>query len=1528
MERGTNQYKGLKTDISYDSIGEGFYIEAINMRISATKGESQSAITNFKGNEFYFTIPQLGTGVSEIIGVTYIRNVIIFFVASDSPANGGWIYKIDYDEITGDLLSPPTLLYTNIELNFSKAWPIEALGRYESDCIKRVYWTDYNNYFRSINIEDPDLATTPVGLIDIFPNIKYTQPLLIKVLGGGQIKAGSHQYAYRLLTFDGKQSLISPPGNVIHCTSNSETLISSARYNGMSSPQNTFKAHEILIDTSNYGDFEFIELINIYFVSLTETPEVSSVEIKTIGQAPFISFIHNGSESETTPLETFEYATKQYPFKTFKTLTSKDNSLIPANIKGSDFDAQQILNSLNETFDAKTYRTKNIASVLTTSTDEFNQAYNKDAHWDADWHNNQQYRFRPDGVILGGMGAGPNPNVSYKFHLEPYIVDGNAGVNISELANVPVTTHDLGDGYGNYANTTFDSPASPFLSGLLRGYKRGETYRFGIIFYSKKGESSFVEHIGDIKFPDLSEEDGNINNSSTNYFPLSKETFRNSGQILTTAYALGIEFTIDFTTCPGFKSQINSFQIVRLKRTVADARRLTTGIIKIGSKFPIYSERGQSGAEPASDEYDLSGPTGSHEIVHLPFHTRCWGKNGNFAMLNDYYRPQIADEGHYPAGFPGLKSLFTPPPIHGSYIHFQSADISFNFPNIAGNTTAGDPFLLITGRYAQYYSSDTDAELFKGPLWDGFGPGIPSWQGAHWSNPYDDGFSYKVVSDQNFSEDDTNLGEKVKDHRRKMRTTGQIQKATTSQNLELIKKLVSKAYVNFDNFNTIASEDLNAELSAALGPYPGVDENGSAVSQYFRNFYAYLDSDSMGLNDHKADSGNDNGLGPFVDAYAGWHKGVKGIVGTISKVTQDPYTGALISTSAYDWFDTGISVSQSVIPDPTSLIGSIGESSLLKAALTSTPIVDILIPKIEIYGGFTQNALETNNFIPASPVLDISLDGSPVKVFGGDIFLPMFVGQEGVTFLDDKRFYQELHSGDPQQKFNYNNSVTNSFVTETRVNTELSFGGTTKTVVIYDAPGGAFGHQAEVFRQETKNKTSTYGKPPHNMYTAVYNLAYSVEPDSVLFFIRPDNFKLGCTDNDLRAFLSNVKSNEESIDSWTKFGINNFYDVDDYGPINKVANFKDEVYFIQDRAIGKYSINPRAIVSTEDGIPTELGSGEGFKDHTYITTEYGAIHQWATVTSDSGIYYYDGIHKKIFKIGSEDNAPLSEVKGIHSLLSSFIGDISLRKENDGDNPILGKGVHVARDKRNNEVLFTFLGIWKARTLAINTVYTLGDIVKVENIFYLVTTTFATGPGFPQGPPIGVQLLANSEVTTTFPKENITLAYDEIIGEFSSFYTATPSIYIENGDLLLSPEPSTRKNIYQHNKGNFGEFYGVVEESSIKLVLNQHADMNKVLRFIEFNSIVRDDNKNIDRTQTITGFRVETEYQDTGKQLVDSGRIKRKFDKWRLKVPRDQNNGGTDRLRSTHFILTLYFDNTYNKELILNKVLSYFDIQVF
>jgi len=1549
MKRAINTYQGLSSDLAYDSIGKGLYIDALDIRITTDTGQSQGAISNVKGNLKYFDLPTAATeattlqpltvnGTIEIIGATSIRNMIILFLADDSDSNG-WIYTVEYEEINKSFLNLD-FKYKSDELYFSKKWPIEAVGRFESDCIQRVYWTDYNNYFRSVNLMDPNLLNLPVGLIDGFPNIKYQQPLLKKVLTGGSLLSGTHQYAYRLITLDGKETLISPPGNLIHTTDDSE-INRSPEYNGTTEGTNTNKAHEILINTSDYSDFENIELINIFYNNYTGITEVFSIEVKAINNLNEIVFIHSGDEESIIPLDLFEYTVKQYPFKTYKTATNFDNSLVIANIKNSEFDIQTLLGE-NESFESRTGRynsnsilpfpltgnpteidekiLKNAFNVSTVDSTLANplDGYNMDAHWNTSWHTDKQYKYKLNGTTLGGDG----PNISYEFHLESYIIDGSNGPGYANLYPGPYTSHNFNDGYGTYANTALDSLASPFYSGLMRGYKRGETYRFGIIFYNKKGESSFVEYIGDIKFPDISDENDTetISGSNIKFFPVSRQTVTpNSNDRKTEAYAMGIKFNIDFNSCPILESKIESYQIVRLERKIKESRRLCTGIMKTFGQHGIESNRNSKSYD---NGFNLKPNEDKENVLHLFPWTRHndssylpigsspdgpktkAGCNGNFFTINDEYRsnPNI------PAAYDPNTDATGEQKIMGSFLTMYSPDISYNFPEIRNSITQ-DSLLLITGRYRDFFS--TTENLIDLKFGNTQNPSFPENDPVSNMNVYSDdkawyGYSTKVTGPS--GSDEERLGE-IRDMRRTLRTVSQVDKESTAvagydlpfqRGVEYVKQLKSFNIVDFTANNK--PNNSNEPIGFKLGPYQGFNSSGDSnlpEEWYLRNFYIYLDNEYQGINDLETNNRDipvPGGLNYGNKAPSSIAKGATGLTASIKIPTIDPYTGILITTSisAKNHFRSGrvldvetpIENSNGAISIPQNFVTSKVEKTLTNqppnlinenyrnADLNSTPILDILVPRLEIYGGYTPNALVANSFIAASPV--ISKENNNPIIFGGDIFITSFTFQEQAAWINEKYFDSgglNGNSGKAFQRYKHNYSVTTAMFMESRVNVELAYGSTLKTGVELTANGGSNGIIHERWRQESNNSSTDFGKSSF-MYSNTYNNVYSIENNNVVFFVKPLNLEVDCDINDTRAYLSNVKINSETVDSWTKFGIANFYDVDDYGPINKIINYKDNVYYFQDTAVGKYSINPRAVTSTDDGIPTELGSSKGFQDHAYISNKYGSMHQWAVIDSDAGIYYFDGIHKKIFKI-SESNLPLSEIKGNHSFLKNLTGDILLRKENDGDNPILRKGVHASRDLINNEIIFTFLGL--------------------EN-----------------------QLLKADS-----------LVFDEAANNFSSRYSAIPSIYIENKDIILSPDPNNPTAIYQNGTGLWGSFYDKVTEASIKLVLNDNSDINKVLRFIEFNSIVRDDNKLIDRSVTITAFKVTTEYQTTNKIDFSTGRIKRKFDKWRLKIPRDATGVmNTQRLRSTHFILTLYFDNTQNKELILNRIMYYYNEQSF
>ena len=203
-----NTYGGMNRDLSFDSIPNNLYIDGKDVRITTSRGESTGSITNIEGNTYSFSIPQsptdgAGLGTRTIIGTCSIRNYLILFCADDSDTNG-WIYYVEYDPKTGHVNTTccPRLVYngngTPADLKFSRDWPIEAIGRYESGAVQRIYWTDYKNDLRSLelgNLSDPctySAITTDISLISIFPNVDYTAPILTNIGGGGNLPVGEY----------------------------------------------------------------------------------------------------------------------------------------------------------------------------------------------------------------------------------------------------------------------------------------------------------------------------------------------------------------------------------------------------------------------------------------------------------------------------------------------------------------------------------------------------------------------------------------------------------------------------------------------------------------------------------------------------------------------------------------------------------------------------------------------------------------------------------------------------------------------------------------------------------------------------------------------------------------------------------------------------------------------------------------------------------------------------------------------------------------------------------------------------------------------------------------------------------------------------------------------------------------------------------------------------------------------------------------------------------------------------------------
>ena len=249
-------YSGMQKDLGATIPQEGSYTDGYNIRIITGGEQEQSGIVvSVDGNEKILLlerpvfIPEnedddtsvgqqdgvtygtLGTEEQypvKPIGYTYIKNKLIVFGISECV---NAICAI-CDNCIGNLMSTihvinlddysQEVIYEAEELNFNPDYPIEAVGRYESEAIQRVYWTDNLNPVRTLNIMQEDALNIPVEELGLNIPINFSSPQIIKVNKSGDLPAGMYQYAYRLKIDEGAIPRFSPLSNFTHVVAGSK----------------------------------------------------------------------------------------------------------------------------------------------------------------------------------------------------------------------------------------------------------------------------------------------------------------------------------------------------------------------------------------------------------------------------------------------------------------------------------------------------------------------------------------------------------------------------------------------------------------------------------------------------------------------------------------------------------------------------------------------------------------------------------------------------------------------------------------------------------------------------------------------------------------------------------------------------------------------------------------------------------------------------------------------------------------------------------------------------------------------------------------------------------------------------------------------------------------------------------------------------------------------------------------------------------------------------------------------------------
>jgi hypothetical protein len=385
-----------------------------------------------------------------------------------------------------------------------------------------------------------------------------------------------------------------------------------------------------------------------------------------------------------------------------------------------------------------------------------------------------------------------------------------------------------------------------------------------------------------------------------------------------------------------------------------------------------------------------------------------------------------------------------------------------------------------------------------------------------------------------------------------------------------------------------------------------------------------------------------------------------------------------------------------------------------------------------------------------------------------------------------------------------------------------------------------------------------------------HNSIYRQANSSEAKFFSPDVLAKTQEEFSHRIWASNKKTDGELVDSWRRFDTNEYIEVNGkYGPINKITTFKDRLMYLQDKGIGVAAVNDRALISDQSGAQMVLGTGGVLDSYQYISERTGTTQQFSVMESAYNLYYYDAINARIMKYGPAQSGyslgTVSDVKGLNSYFNESVSRELITRDTTLDKLTTPVGVHTVFDTRYNRVFFTFLQ------------------------------------------------------PTEF--DSFTISYNEMTDAFESFYDFTPSLYINNGNRVISVDPTSKSDAYLHNEGIYGEFYGVSYDSEVTLILAPEADFTKIFNNLEFNSEVTIPGTNF-TDETINTLEAYNDYQTTGViTLVADSNIRRRMRKWRYAFDRDISSTDQDaRLRDTHILLKLTYNNNNDKRLVLHDII--------
>lgn len=267
-----------------------------------------------------------------------------------------------------------------------------------------------------------------------------------------------------------------------------------------------------------------------------------------------------------------------------------------------------------------------------------------------------------------------------------------------------------------------------------------------------------------------------------------------------------------------------------------------------------------------------------------------------------------------------------------------------------------------------------------------------------------------------------------------------------------------------------------------------------------------------------------------------------------------------------------------------------------------------------VYGGRTEYAYASNEYVPLSqviPIISNRITSQQIYV-EGDTYCTLYIrsktsfANSGIPVPIEFQWSRHDNGGSKKTQYNHYNAWCYACVLETTVEPRLS--------------------NAEEFYHFATAINFTYREK--------FNEAYLQENDLRKSIPKPYNFKDDPNLNNIIA-ASLVKLNGDFIDAWTQFPTNEFYEIDkNKGSVLNLAKENDDIFAIQELQISSLFIDEKQFITPDEGgaaIQVNQGNGTSISGHK-VLAQFGTSRRRAVVDSPFGFIFYDERKNEIVKI--------------------------------------------------------------------------------------------------------------------------------------------------------------------------------------------------------------------------------------------------------------------------------------------------------